>query len=160
MVSLVGQGQVKRHIIGLCEQNLKTRHLDAKFIGGIPRRVQIAARCNNPQTEALRKAGSGRVRGVFGVAAKSLLTQKNRLRTHWGCARIPTRESILSTVFPCQSDSDHLLSSREKRHPPQAFYLALRFGQIIGLCFSFKKGLRRPAVCRSSRPIHRADGLP
>ena len=57
MVGFVDQGQVKRYIIGLCEQILKTRHLDAKFIGGIPRRVQIAARCNDPQTEALRPLG-------------------------------------------------------------------------------------------------------
>ena len=159
MVGFVGQVQVKRHIIGLCEQNLRTGHFDAKFIGGIPRRVQIAAGCNNPQTEALRKAGSGRVRGVFGAAAKSLLTQKNCLRTHWGCASIPTIESILSTAFACHSDSDHPLSSRGKRHPPQAIYLALLFGQTIGICFSFKKGLRRPAACRSSRPIHQVGGL-
>ena len=63
MVGLVGQGQVKRYIIGLCEQNLKTRHFDAKFIGGIPRRVHIAARCNDLQTEALCPSGhrTGRV---------------------------------------------------------------------------------------------------
>ena len=29
MVGFVDQGQVKRYIIGLCEQILKTRHLDA-----------------------------------------------------------------------------------------------------------------------------------